>query len=251
MKKNFKFYLIFLILFCFPTFVLTNNFANLGEIQKYAKQKDEFPPIDNLDRLKPDYSSLYQKENGGFFKKNYNKILRFFRLKEKPIWSAKYFKSMLTDLTRKRELDSFTDDFIIKFTPKAGSRIIIWGDLHGAFHSFSRDLEKIKQLKIINEQLKIIKSDDYFVFNGNLIDQSPYSMETLTLALKLMEVNPGKVFYLRGTHESKEHWHNFGLKRELQIRAKNLSSEEIPLSSLINRFFNTLPLALFLKFGNK
>lgn len=238
------FFILFAIVCCFSQ--KTVAFDNLNQIKIYAQKKEEFPKLDNTNLLKPDYSSFHIKETPTFFEKGINKILSFLQIK-KQLWSPEYFKNLLEKVTKKRELNAYRDDFIIKTTPPIGSKYIIFGDLQGAFHSFVRILDKLKQFGIINNKLKIIKSNYHFIFNGDLIDRSPFILETITLALKLLEQNPGKVFYIKGNHEHKHTWYDYGLRKELEIRCKSVSDEPIPLSSLMLRFFNTLPLALYLK----
>jgi hypothetical protein len=136
--------------------------------------------------------------------------------------------------------------------PDPGAVFVIWGDIQGAYHSFVRALNEMKSLDVITNDLHIIKPNYYFVFNGNAIDQSAYSLEVLTIIMRLIDNNPGKVFYLRGQHEDQGHWKDFSLKRDLVFRV-SLSPKErfelsgkIPLSEEMDRFFNTLPLALYL-----
>ena len=109
-----------------------------------------------------------------------------------------------------------------------------------------RDLGKLRSKGIIGDDFKIAKPEYLLVFNGNVIDHSPYVLETLTLVMRLLEVNPQQVIYTRGDHEDKQEWHNYGLARELKIRAAGLSREIIPLNKRVTQFFNTLPLGLFL-----
>ena len=64
--------------------------------------------------------------------------------------------------------------------------------------------------------------------------------------MRLMDRNPQHVFYIRGDDEDASHWKNFNLKDELIIRASSVSDEDVPLGKELDRFFNTLPLALYL-----
>ena len=130
--------------------------------------------------------------------------------------------------------------------PVTGSFFVIWGDVQGAFHSLVRVLEELRSQDIIDEDFHIIRPHTYFVFNGDLINRGAYTLEVLTIVLKLMQKNPDKIFYIRGNHEDRGHWKNFNLKRDLVIRASYVSDEEIPLGGQIDRFFYTLPLALYL-----
>ena len=74
---------------------------------------------------------------------------------------------------------------------------------------------------------------------------SPYILETLTIILRLLQVNPQNVIYLRGEQEIAHNWLQYGLKSELRIRARHLSDARVPLQKDIDAFFNTLPIANF------
>lgn len=218
------------------------SFTTLSEARQYAETQEEYPDIDNNDWLNPDFSSFHKKG----MPTRFDRMLVSLRLKKKPLWSIHELKKLLRVVASKREKEAFYGRFVQKILPKPGMHFIIFGDVHGAFHSVVRDLTLLKEQGIIDEQFKIIKPDYYIVFNGDVIDRSSFNLEILTLVLRLMDVNPDIVLYIRGGHEDKEHWHNYGLRRELEIRAVHISKEKIPLERLVKRFFNTLPLALYL-----
>ena len=166
-------------------------------------------------------------------------------------WNSKQFEKLLKKIikeqnkyTKNKSIEAF-NAYVLKITPKQTSNFIIWTELEGAFHSLVRSLEELKKLKIIDESLKI-SPNNIFIFNGNLIGRSPYILETLTVVLKLMEKNPNKVFIVKGEYEIEDHWHNFGLKKELQIKLKNKSLNKIPLEKEITEFLETLPLAIYI-----
>jgi branched-chain amino acid transport system substrate-binding protein len=224
----------------------TYAFDTLQNLKNYTEKHEEFPPIENKNYLNPDYSEFNRKQTKSFLEKQWNNLLCFLGLKKKD-WNIEQFSKLLSKVIKGRS----TGEYISKLTPKLDSKFIIWGDIQGALHSLYRDLNKLKSLGIIDDTFKIIKSNHYFLFNGDVINRSPYTIETLTLVLRLMERNPEHVFYIRGNHEDKEFWHNFNLKKELQIKAANLSKKSIPLKKEVTDFFKTLPIALFLRPHNK
>jgi len=246
MKKHVKLSLSFLLLLTttltYCKIKTTNIFNTIDQLQSYAATNYEYPDIDNTNWLRPKYSSFYKNNIPSWT----TKILRFLRIQKPALWTAHKFKNLLSHVTRQRENNSHMGRFVQRIHPKPGSKFIVWGHLFGAFHSFVRGLDYLQKNKIIDKRLKIISKDHFIVFNGNAINMSPYILETLTVILKLMEANPQQIIYIKGSHEDKEHWLNYGLKKELKIKAAQLSTEKIPLRNLINRFFNTLPLALYL-----
>ncbi|MCK5632846.1 ABC transporter substrate-binding protein [bacterium] len=215
--------------------VQASSFSNIKNLKAYTQAYEEYPEIDNDNWTNPNYTSFYKKNIPGWF----NPIFRFLRLSKQPIWEEKAFKTILQNVIKQRENNGYMGRFVIKMTPKSDSRFIIFGDLHASFHSFVRNLEHLQNERIINNNLKI-KDGYYFVFNGNAIDLSPFNLEILNLIAHIMDKNPQQVFYIRGQHEDKEHWRNFSLRTELELRAENIKEK------LIKRFFNTLPLALYL-----
>lgn len=220
--------------------------GTLTLLQRYAKQMPEYPDPDNDDPLNPDYTSFHESYLPSFW----GRVIRFFGFKDGYLWSAGYFKTLMKKVTKQRELNGQTGRFIEKFTPKTGSKFIIFGDIQGAYHSLVRDLTELHRQEVIDEKLKLINPNHYIIFNGDLIDRSPFILETLSVAMELLYKNPGNVFYIRGNHEDKQAWHNHGLKLELISRAYHLAhkrDKEIPLNHLVAKFFNTLSLALFLQ----
>jgi branched-chain amino acid transport system substrate-binding protein len=237
MKKLLPFFI------CLAFITTISAQQTLKELNFYAKDNIEYTTYDNNDLLNPDYTTFHKSQIKGFFGKAWDGLLRLVRIKNKPVGTIDILKKLLDKLSK----DKKQGDFIYKFTPKSGEKFVIWGALHGAFHSFTRDLEELKELKIIDEDLKIAEGY-YFVFNGNVIDRSPYIIETLCVVLSLIEKNPDKVFYLRGDHEDKEKWHTEGLKREFTVKGALLSKENLNcLIKKVDYYFNTLPIALFLK----
>jgi len=221
------------------------TFSTLEDLRKYSIDNPEYPPIDNNDWTHPDYTTFIKMQTPGYFER----FGRWIGLK-KPLWTIEAFNSLLKTVTKERELSGYIGRFVVKIDPDPGTEFVIFGDLHAGLHSLVRDLTFLELRGVISENL-VIKPNCYFIFNGNVIDQTPYSLETLTVLLQLMQKNPGKVLYIRGSHEDKEQWHNFELKDELMIRAQHIAATgmahgKIPLSSSLNAFFNTLPLALYI-----
>ena len=156
------------------------------------------------------------------------------------------FKSILSSLVTERENIGYSGNYIIKLTPYPATKFVIWGPLKGAFRSLVRDLTYLEKIGIIGNDFKIRDSHTSLVFNGDVINGSEHVLELFTLVLSLMKANPNRVIYIRGYNEDQLHWQNDGLKEALQLRAKGLTKETIPLGSLVSRFFDTLPLGLFI-----
>ena len=220
----------------------TNVFKTVDVITKYAQTHEEYPDIDNKDLLNPDYSSFH-KNNLPLMR---DKILRFFRLKSKPLWNGEEFSKLLDTVVLQRENNALIGRFAKKITPLPGSRFIIFGSLFGAFHSLERCLQYLKKEKIIDNNFRILDKRDYIIIHSDALGIAPYNLEIFTVILRLMKENPDNAIYIRGKLEDREYWLNYGLRDELEIRTAHISQEKPPLRTKINRFFNTLPLALYL-----
>lgn len=233
------------VFYFLPIFIDTSPdhiFNTLSEAQQYAGQLDEYPPIDNTTWANPDYSKFLER----LVPTGLDEFMYTFKIKPWPLWHIHGFDELLSKVVKERENDGYIGRFILKMNPLKGSSFIIWGDLQGAFHSLVRSLVELKINNVINDHFEIMKPYVYFVFNGDAVDRSPFSLEVLSVIMRLMDRNPNKVFYIRGNHEDREHWKNFNLKRNLIIRGASVSNEDIPLGTKISKFFNTLPLALYL-----
>lgn len=223
--------------------MLKEKFSTLKDLQDLAASLPESPEVSNDNRLHPDFLAFYKKTAPHFWEHFFEWIFKI----DKGGWSVAYFTSLLKKITSERVLKGYEGDYIQKLVLTEDAEVILFGDLHAAFHSLVRDLSELHRLGIISNELKIEKSHYYMVFNGNVIDSSPFNLPTLFVVLLLLSINPTQVFYIRGSHENKEEWHNFSFKQELQWKTANFLKELIPLNAEINAFFDTLPLALYLK----
>ena len=228
------------------------SFNTLSDLQEYACYYPECPKVDDDNWANPKYISFYESmENLSFFKRLKDKII----FSSAPKFDWDQFEGLLKSVTKQRDTKKTKRSFPVerKILLNQGCRCIIYGDLHGAFHSLVRDLDELKKIEIINENLEISAKDCYLIFMGDLVSRSPYSIETLCVALVLMNKNPGKVIYLRGNHERQKHWEGFSMYRALEVQLKHKRStvfKSVPLVKEINKFFSTLSDILYINHDN-
>lgn len=240
--------LLLLVLFM-PQPHYHDGFRNLDELEAYAKKLDENIKMDTDNTIKPDFSSYYKTLAPTWktrLKARCKHLLEFVHLAKPPIWSAGFFKTQLESLIATREVKHYKDQFICKLTATANSKFVLFGNVQGSFHSLVRCLAKLTELGIISRDLKIITPEYFIIFVGDVIDRSPFTMDTLSAVCKLLALNPDNVVYMRGNHESNNYWQEHTLKTELQIRAAHLSKSTIPLADEVNKFFGTLPIAIYI-----
>ncbi|MCL5436836.1 MAG: ABC transporter substrate-binding protein [Candidatus Dependentiae bacterium] len=134
---------------------------------------------------------------------------------------------------------------------KERDRVILFGNIHGAVHSFLRDLDELKARGLITEDLKLA-SDTYLIFIGDLLNYSPHTFELLDLVCTLLEQNPGCLFYLRNEQEKDSTWSNLLAMRDQLKQRRQLwggSDEQLPLKRELDAFFNTLADTIYLNRG--
>ncbi len=199
-----KLFLIFL--FAVPL----NAFTTLEQAQEHAQGHQEYPPIENENVLNPRFKKYHESITPGAF----TRLLHWLGLYTQP-WTPNDLEVLATKvLTNLKKAPKQT----VSLSVREGTEFIIIGPLFGAYHSLVRILTDLNKRGIIDNNLKL-KKKLYLVLNGNVIDGSPYTLETLTLVLSLLAQNSTQVIYLQGQHEHKTYWLNHGLKYELQHRS--------------------------------
>lgn len=216
---------------------------SLDEIKIYAEGLQEFPESDDNDWTDPHFNTYDKSRDLTITQKVFKAI---YLLKE-PSWSPKFLARNLRELTKLNKERGFSQGFktFLHIKTNAKTRVFVFGDLHGAFHSLLRDLGYLKEQELIDNSLKL-SPNVYMIFNGDLIDRSPHSIDTLILTTLLLKANPDQVHYVAGKHERNSHWRDFGLKRELVARGYHYSQQSVPFKNEVNDFFQTLPEAVYL-----
>ncbi len=231
-----------LLIIVFGFFNRLFSFVNLEQAREYSLYYPEFPKFDSKVE-EGDFSTFYNS----LVQSRWKKFLIKLGFENRPIWNYSDFTSILKRVTQicSNRLKNNTDkDFYNLLEVDENSQIILWGDLEGGFHSFVRDLTYLLDRNIIDNQFKLIVPDTYLVFNGNVIGRGPYPIETLTLVLKLIEVNPDKIFYIKGHQEEIHVWPEMSLAKQIKILTSDITYIDI------NCFFNTLPIGLLVNLKN-
>src|SRR3990170_7173912 len=133
---NFAFHKLFFLFFIIlPSFGL-NGFANLDDLVSYSSLKKEYPIPDNDDWLHPDYTTFYLKER--LLRARFFSFIR--RIVRPDLWSVYDAKKTIENFVSKQEKQEIKGRFAYAIKPQTGTKVLIWGNLHGAFHSLVRDL---------------------------------------------------------------------------------------------------------------
>ena len=229
---------IMIALIAFITYSNTKGFCTLESAERFAAQNPELVTVKHTSLvLNPDFIDWYRAHTPGVW----GHIRSFFSLTP-PDWSISSFRCLLQTVFTSREKKLYPQGYTLIMRPQPGSRFVIFGPLNGAFHSLVRDLGALKKQGIIDNTFKLVHPDTYIVFNGNVVDGTPYLLETLTLILSLMHANPERVIMITGQYEFRDYWKGAGLQTELDERV----SDGAGTSQLLTTFFATLPLSLIL-----
>ncbi len=234
-----------LILATFHT--TTPLFTTLDELIAFTDTLEPNPKPNNLNLLNPDFSNHIESTCPSYLQTLATSLLKTLHLNRASLWNVDTCISLMKQITQERIQLGYGKDQIIKLPSNPKDTYIIWGDIMGALHSLTRSLTHLRTEGIIDNNFTVIKADTYLIFNGNLVNRSPYSLETLAVVLRLLQQNPRNVVYVQGKHEQKEIWPNHALATELRTQCNHRNSEEIPFFENVIQFFDTLPLAAYIQ----
>ncbi len=207
--------------------------ASVSSLQQYAKGLPEVPEVsyETFD-LEPDYSLWHRKREPSYL----TRVLRSIGL-FRPVWSPQLFEQHLDAILKQRENRMA---HMLCLNPLPHTEFVIVGPVYGAYHSLLRLLTHWVDTGYIDDQFKLIQPDRYIVFTGDVVNGSPYTIETLDIIIQLMLANPDRVIYLAGAQEKNNTWRGHGFKNDLLERTKQGTLKKV------SQFFSTLPHALAL-----
>ncbi len=235
LKKIFQ-----IIMWCFVMFGSYESLDALNtltDITTYVATLPEYPESDDHTYDNPLYRNFHKSLNPTW-KQAIHYVI------PPTGWSIYTLQSLLDAYLAHSASSEHKEVLTIEHTTP--QKVIIFGSLHGALHSFTRDLQQLKILDIINEEL-IVAPENFIIFNGNAIDYSPYSLEVLTIILQLMLKNPHHVIYLKGEHEDKEFWMRSSLATDIDARAPIFSYTAKILKTHVKNLFEKLPKLLLFR----
>ncbi len=217
--------------------------SDLTSIQNYASSLPEFPAADDQDWENPQFSEFYKSRQPGFIAKTTQSL----GIWKGPPWSVGFLANLIKEQTKLNHEKGLIDGDknVIHIKAQTATRVLVFGDMYGSFHSLLRDLGYLRDSGVLNNDLKILNKNIFMIFNGNFIDRSPYSVDALILLMTLMKKNPEQVIYLAGNHEKNGHWTDYSFKQELVMRGRLLSEQPIPFNKEMLDFFASLPEAVY------
>ncbi|MFC1843049.1 metallophosphoesterase [Candidatus Dependentiae bacterium] len=138
--------------------------------------------------------------------------------------------------------------FVEKIILDPKTKIVIIGDRHGDIRSLNAFFGEMIYKGYINKHLKITRKDLHFFFLGDYGDRGFNSCEVLYLLMVFKAANPDKVVLLKGNHEFVETNKIYGFNKEIQNKYGK-PKDRIGISWMVKKFYNFLPLAVYVGTG--
>jgi hypothetical protein len=145
------------------------------------------------------------------------------------------------------------EPYVQKLVVPHNSKIAFFGDIHGDIHSLNSFLQQLQERGCL-DGFEITDPTFYMVFLGDYTDRGWYGAEVIYTILRLKCVNPHNVILVRGNHEQLQEKSVFYKQLCCKFENHTASSSETPLPKLfekIQKFYETLPLALYLGSGDE
>ena len=221
--------------------------VTLSDFLDSIKTRAQDVSPDNDDPLHPVYTEFYHHYRINKFGKTWLSPWRLSWWKrETYCCSPKFIADLLIACQRVVELNN--TPYLLKLPIIDDSNVVIFGDISGSFHALVSHLQHLNKMNILDDQLQLVRPNDYIIFNGNVIEGSPYLLETLSLVMMLLLKNPDQVFYIAGECERDQVWKNQALAQEIEFKLLSLPGDELKIMpDLMARFLNSLPLAIYLQ----
>eukprot|EP00929_Paragymnodinium_shiwhaense_P042495 TRINITY_DN2197_c0_g2_i1.p1 TRINITY_DN2197_c0_g2~~TRINITY_DN2197_c0_g2_i1.p1 ORF type:complete len:456 (-),score=120.48 TRINITY_DN2197_c0_g2_i1:279-1592(-) len=113
-----------------------------------------------------------------------------------------------------------------------GSKISIYGDIHGQLFDFIHALEEVSGLP---------SPENPILFNGDFVDRGVWSVEVLMSLFAFKLQHPTAVHFNRGNHETEMTNYQYGFSGEVEVKY------EAKMMPLFSEVFRQLPLATVLE----
>lgn len=145
-------------------------------------------------------------------------------------------------------------NYIIKRKYPIDSNVYVIGDLHSSLSSL---YEILKDVNVVDDNWELYPGN-YLIFLGDIVDRGPYGIEILFIAFKLWAKNRNNVVILKGNHELKWSYENYGFGMELKHKVGSPADSRdyflqtpVYIDHPVHHLFKILPSCLFLKLHDK
>jgi hypothetical protein len=150
------------------------------------------------------------------------------------------------------EIITFADNTAIIQQLKVNdeTKIILFGDFHGSFHTFFRLLCRLHRYGIVDLNTFVINDPYKIIFLGDILDRGMYALDILNIIFKLIITNNKepenqKIIFNRGNHENYDQYLNDFLSGKIDTpTAGNEFNKKINVKSQNDEFIIKLNLLL-------
>lgn len=121
------------------------------------------------------------------------------------------------------DTDLHNECLILNLNFNINDKVIIFGDLHGSFHTFYRHIKRLESFGILNNFK--LKENYNIIFLGDIIDRGSYGVELIYYINKLIINNKNNVILNRGNHEDVEVYSEYGFIDECSYKLSSQIEE--------------------------
>ncbi len=117
---------------------------------------------------------------------------------------------------------NINDSILLQVNITNKTKIVMFGDFHGSFHTFFRLLCRLHKYDILDLDTFKIKDNYKIIFLGDVLDRGRYCLDIINIIFKLIHINNTeddlKVIYNRGNHEVYNIFEGSGFSDEMTIK---------------------------------
>lgn len=118
--------------------------------------------------------------------------------------------------------DLLKTTYILHHNIPKTKRVIMFGDYHGSFHTFFRNILRLHKNGILDITTYTINEPYLIIFTGDIADRGTYSLDIIYFLAKLIEKNNNeddiKIILNRGNHEESTTMFIYGFYNEVQTK---------------------------------
>lgn len=151
------------------------------------------------------------------------------------------------DITRLL-LDANDDDgYIKKINITNIDKLVIFGDHHGSFHTFFRNMLRLHIFGVLNLMTYEINAPYRLIFLGDIVDRGQHSLDILEILFRfILNDNNDRIIINRGNHETKTMARIGGFYNEIVEAYEKLNRVETIFNDTMN-FFKKCSSAIIVK----
>lgn len=135
-----------------------------------------------------------------------NKNLLYFEKDVLKLYNEEYTKNISTQ--EKEEILLHYQGLVYKLDYDDNKKYVIFGDYHGSYHSFYRNLIRLSKKGIVDMEKLTIADNYVLIFLGDVMDRGNFCVEMMATLMTLIinnnngsDINQWKIFINRGNHE--------------------------------------------------